>query len=220
MTNRLVAADANTVTVVNTTTETELVSLIVPAYGLATGQVVRLTVAGDFLNNSGGAATLLFKVKLGTSVALTTQALSIPASANGRKWRMIVDVLAETDALQRLSAQAFMSEALTQDFAWSEWSADGATAVGYGTDTEDGTSTVDVSVTATLGTAATTINIRRHMGFLEAVHGSVTLPDVSLQAATLSGTATVTSSLWVSRAILLTTGVSGTATVTTTLSVA
>ena len=64
MTNRLVAADTNTITVVNTTTETEIVSLIVPAYGLETGQVIRLTTAGDFLNNSGGAATVLVKVKL------------------------------------------------------------------------------------------------------------------------------------------------------------
>lgn len=214
MTNRLVAADTNTVTVVNTVTETELVSLIVPAYGLAEGQTVRLTVAGDFLNNSGGAATCLFKIKLGTSVVLTTPATSLANSANLRQWRLVVDILAETDALQRVSAGLWWSDDTADNFGAAE-----TYLVGYGTDTEDGTSTVDVSVTATLGTAATTINVRRHMGFLEALHGSITLPSVDLPSAPISGTATVTSSLWVSRAILLTGSVTGTATVTSTLTV-
>ena len=190
MTNRLLAADTNTITVVNTTTETEIVSLIVPAYGLAKGQVVRLTTAGDFLNNSGGAATVLFKVKLGSSVVLTTPATSLANSANLRQWRLVVDVLAETSALQRVSAVLHFSDDTAADFGPAE-----TYLVGYGTDTEDGTATVDVSVSVTLGTAATTINIRRHMGFLEAVHGSVTLPSVDLPSVTISGSATVTSSL-------------------------
>ena len=212
MTNRLVAADTNTITVVNTTTETEIVSLIVPAYGLETGQVIRLTTAGDFLNNSGGAATVLVKVKLGSSVVLTTPATSLANSANLRQWRLIVDILAESNALQRVSAVLHFSDDTAADFGPAE-----TYLVGYGTDTEDGTATVDVSVTATLGTAATTINIRRHMGILEAVHGSVTLPSVDLPSAPIVGTATVTSGLWVSRAVELTGTVTGTATVTSSL---
>ena len=190
MTNRAVGIYDITNTVVNTVAERELVALTVPAYGLAATNMVRFTVAGDFLNNSGSSDTVLFKVKLGTSVALTTPAVSLANSANRRQWRLVVDVLAEGDALQRLSAVLHFSDDTADNFGPAE-----TYLVGYGTDTEDGTATVDVSVTATLGTAAATLDIRSHMALLEAVHGSLTAPTVTVATVSITGTATVTSSL-------------------------
>jgi hypothetical protein len=167
MTARLTNIDLATVNVINTASETEIVSLVQPAYGMAAGRAVRLTVAGQLFNNSGGADTATFKVKLGTTTVLTSSAISITASASKRIWRLIADIGCETDDLQRVTAHLSLSEPTSDNFPLSDWSTDGATGVGYGTATEDGTGTVDVSVSVTLGSADADLWVVKRMGLLE-----------------------------------------------------
>jgi hypothetical protein len=164
MPNRRLALDAATTTVNTSTAETDLTVVSIPPNGLAADGVVRLTAVGDFLNNTGSADTITFKVKLGTSVALTTPTISLAASTTRRKWRLELDIIAETDTAQRLSAVLHISDAATDNFA-----ADGVSYTGYGTDTETGTAAVDVSVTATLGTSSALLEVRHHAAILEAI---------------------------------------------------
>lgn len=65
----------STVTVSNTTNETNLLSYTVPGNTLGTSKQIRIYVIGDLLNNSGGALNApRFKLKLGATTLLDTGA--------------------------------------------------------------------------------------------------------------------------------------------------
>ncbi len=75
--------------VVNTAAETSIASVVVPANALRTDRMVRLTLVGDYLNNSGVARTLIVRVKFGAttlyndvSAALGFGALRRPIAIN------------------------------------------------------------------------------------------------------------------------------------------
>lgn len=170
--SRRVAAKTSTTTVNTTAAETEIATLDIPAYGLeGTGYAVRATFWGDLLNNTGGGATVIFKVKLDDGTAatpLTTPAVSLSTSANRRQWRMVVDVLsvAASDS-QRVAGVLHISDASTDTF--SAGSTDGLTLVGYGTATETTSSIISVDVTATLGTSSANLEVTCKGGILEAL---------------------------------------------------
>ena len=162
MTARLTNIDASTFNVVNTVSETEIVSLVMPAYGFAAGRAARLTVGGQLLNNVGTAQTFTFKVKLGSTTVLTSPAISLATSANGRTWQLETIIASETDDIQKVSGLLVISAAgTTTMLAGSDY------AIGYGTAAEDGTGTVDVSVTVTLGSASANLTLTKRMGLLE-----------------------------------------------------
>lgn len=71
---------------------------------------------GDYLNNSGGASTLRVRVRPGSSV-LSTPFMSIGASANRRKWFLLVRIEFEALDSQRVGAKLWMSQATTDTFA-------------------------------------------------------------------------------------------------------
>lgn len=156
----------STTTIVNSAAEANLVTASIPAGALgAVGNKIRVEVAGDFLNNSGGADTIVFKFKYGTTTLLTTKAISLGASANRRKWRAEIELIAVTSATQRASGLLHISEDSIDTWATDESS--GVNVSGYGTASEATTSAKNVVVTAQLGTAHASLEVTSHMSTTE-----------------------------------------------------
>lgn len=77
--------------IVNSTVEATLASLAIPIT-VASGDVLRFAVMGDFLNNSGSTCTYTYKVKIGTTTVLTGFS-SQGTSANRKGLRAEVTIL-------------------------------------------------------------------------------------------------------------------------------
>jgi hypothetical protein len=82
---RSVADIRSTVNVVNTTTNTAIVTLAVPST-VVSGDIVRLRAVGDIFNNSSGSVTFTFQVKIGTTTLRSSNGVASTASANRRPW--------------------------------------------------------------------------------------------------------------------------------------
>lgn len=69
----------NTVTIGNTTTETNIFSTTIPGGSLSTGNVIRFAIRGDILQNSGASRTFTIKVTYGGTTLYngTSSALSV-----------------------------------------------------------------------------------------------------------------------------------------------
>lgn len=81
--------------VVNTTTETDLLNgeITIGAGVMGTDRMARLTILGDYLNNSGGTKTLTIKLKLGSTLLFDSGASpAISATANRMPLRIVVEI--------------------------------------------------------------------------------------------------------------------------------
>jgi hypothetical protein len=76
--------DLTTHDVVNTTSTTTTDSFTVPGGTLDVDRALRITVIGDYLNNTGSAQTLLAEILFGGSAAVSLVAGSVAASASRR----------------------------------------------------------------------------------------------------------------------------------------
>ena len=76
--------DVTETEVVNTTTETTVYSYSVPANTLGTNKLLRLTLIGDYLNNSGTDKTLTLKITYGAT-SLLNQAFTFIATSASRR---------------------------------------------------------------------------------------------------------------------------------------
>jgi hypothetical protein len=155
-----------TVTVVNVTAETDLVLYAVPANGLGTvGRCLRLRVGGDFLNNTGSPDVVTFRFKYGTTNLLVTTALSLAASANRRKWRADIDLVAETSSAQRASGVLYISDPVTD--SWAVHTASGLVVTGYGTAAETTATVKNLKLTSQFATASANLEITMRMYAVE-----------------------------------------------------
>lgn len=166
--SRVLARTLTDVSVANTVTETDLVSLTIPAAAVAAGDLVRLTVSGDALNNTGLGVDYTYRFKLGATTVLATAAVSVAAATNRRTWRLVVDIVFPTTASERVSA-AFQGSGSQTD-TWKS----GATtfpsgATGYGTASESAVTALTAKLTVQMGTAAANADSVAHHAVLELV---------------------------------------------------
>lgn len=165
---RVVAEAHADTTIVNTTTETDAVSLTLPAGVVAAGDIVRLTVWADQLNNSGGAVTYTYRLKIGATTALTTSAMSIGSNANRIKGVSIrCDILIESATAQRVRGE-LLGSARTTD-TWPIAASVVVAATGYGVAAEDTTSAKTIKLTVQMGTANSLADFVVHGATLEIV---------------------------------------------------
>lgn len=116
---RVINRTVSAVTVVNTTSDTNLYNFTVPGGTLGTTGTFELSASGTYLNNSGAASNLTMRLKFGATTVLVTPARSLVNSATRRKWK--VEVLIHANA-------ATNSQKFTGDFkisfsnteAWSQ----------------------------------------------------------------------------------------------------
>lgn len=151
---------------VNTTTETAAASLTLPAGAVAAGDLVRLTLFGDYLNNSGGSVNYTYKVKVGATTVMTSTTSTIPTTANRAKYKATVDIMIVSTTAQRVSALVNSTGAAATGF-------DVITAsrcmVGYGTSAEDTSSSKTIQFTVTLNTANALTDFVCHAATLEVI---------------------------------------------------
>lgn len=138
------------VTVVNTTTETNLLS-----YSLAspvTNNLYRVTAYGTILNNSGANVTYHFRGKIGATTVMSfpTGQFSFATGANRRKWRYQFDIFFESTTAQETSAALAISQVNAVSMPRIETN---GTYVGYSACTEDFATAKNVIISIEMGTA-------------------------------------------------------------------
>lgn len=82
--------------VVNTTTETDLLNgeITIAAGAMSTNKTAKVTLIGDYLNNSGGARTSIFRIKFGGTTIVAQDVLpAVGVHANRRPWRVEFDIV-------------------------------------------------------------------------------------------------------------------------------
>lgn len=84
-----------TVDVVNTAAETDLYRFTVPGNTLGTDKALRLSILGDYLNNSGASRLLTLAIKFGATTLATGSIVTVAASANRGVWSLYVVLYAK-----------------------------------------------------------------------------------------------------------------------------
>ncbi len=182
ITGELVGSVTGTYDLVNSTTESSLISgaassatsgFRIPANSLRLPGGVRLTLVGDYLNNSGGEDTCTIKIKFGGTVFYGDAVAAIAASANRYPIPIcvvLVNLNLTNSNLIQGTAPAWGGGAPTTGSV--------AGLIGPMTDARIVTSTVQaidttadqyLDVTATHGAANASLSIRRHAAFAEAL---------------------------------------------------
>lgn len=156
------------VTAVDTTTETTLATLAVPI-DVAAGDVLRFQASGDLLNNTGSNVTYAVKLKLGSTTILDTTARSVGTNSGRRYWNADASILLGATNAQRVLG-ALISYGTPGSNKWQDlsFSAGG----GYNAATEDLTSTKNLVLTITMGTASSSADMILHAAALTHVRRS------------------------------------------------
>lgn len=160
-TSPLIARAESTTTVVNTTSETDLLSIALPT-DLGVGDRVYLRMPFDMLNNSGAGVTYAIKVILGATTVLDTSATSFSTSGQRRRGRLEVAVAIEAiggSPAQRVWGGISSGAPSASSMPWT--STNTLVGDGTGTATEDLSSAKNLKVSVTMGTAALTADFRR-----------------------------------------------------------
>jgi hypothetical protein len=162
---------ASQIDVVNTVVETAIFTGSVPAGALGTDRMVRLTLYGDYLNNSAAGKTVTFRVKYGA----TTLWGDISPSLTGndplrRTWQIELALGAQgASNVQVLSGRAAMTSTGVGSVAGIGTLAGTPTfdQLFYGSAAEDSTAAKTLAVTVQHSAAVSTVSIRRQYAALE-----------------------------------------------------
>lgn len=154
---RRINSSQTLVTVVNTTAETDLARFTIPAGEPQAGDLYILEMWGDWINNSGSAVNFTVKSYFGASAQLNTGAVSSTANANRRPWECQVLILISSASVQQIKGVFFGTG--TAGGTWAVIA--GANMfIGNALGSEDTTAAVDCALTVTMGTAASTADMR------------------------------------------------------------
>lgn len=149
---RITASVEADTTVVNTVTETAVVTLATPT-GLAAGDHLILRAAGNLLNNTGATVNYTLRFKLGATTVFATAAITvITTSASRRRWACEIFVALESLAAQR--AGGFLTISSAAGTGWLGASNVAAVLVGQGVAAEDLVTSKNVVLTVEMGTAS------------------------------------------------------------------
>lgn len=154
---------------VNSAAETSVYSFSVTANTLATTRALRLTLFGDYLNNSGAGRTFTLRIKYGATTLYDDTTGSLTASAVRRAQQFVIHLgNTGTTNAQFLSWDWLLSNVA----ATTAGLGDLATAVfgnnqGGGSAAEDSTTTLTFNVTIQHSVADANLSWRRQCGTLE-----------------------------------------------------
>ena len=166
-----VARTASLLDVVNSVAETSLFSFSVPANALGTNRMLRLTLFGDYLNNSGATRTVTFKAKYGATTLFNDATLALAASASRRPFRFELQ-LANQGATNAQVLSGLISLGLAGGTTSGLGDLSALPALMnhiFGASVEDSTAAKTLDVTATHSAANASISIRRQYACLELV---------------------------------------------------
>ena len=154
---------ASQVSVVNTTTETDLFSYSLA--GSAAGDIIEITAFGTRLVNNATNAAATWRFKIGSTTVLQSASIAVgstSASTDLRKWQVKISILISSTSAQKVTGVVMDKRANTNNS--NSWIAltDGSNQivlVGYGTASEDLTSAKNLILTWQWAAAATTSDI-------------------------------------------------------------
>ena len=141
--------DHSTTFVENSTSETTLRTLSVPAGVVAAGDILRVVLGGFRLNASGGSVNYTYRFKIGATTAIAMAALSQSNNANNRKWAFLIDIFVGAT----VSAQKVVLHTINSGPTTSAGGYGGDSGAGYGSAAEDLSSAIDLTFTGQMGTA-------------------------------------------------------------------
>lgn len=155
--------------IVNTVTETTTYSFSVPANTLGTNKALRVTIQGDYLNNSGAVRTYRLRIKYGATTLLDDTAGNITASASRRPYTLefILSAVNSTSAQQMNGIHSLSNSTATTGEGGIGGVFDVASGVFSGTSAEDSTGALTLDVTIEHSLAAATISWRAHQRIIE-----------------------------------------------------
>jgi hypothetical protein len=135
--------------VTNTTTDTALATLTVPAGATTTGSLLVFEAGGTLANNSGGTVNHTFRVKLGATTALTSAVVAIGTNASDREWYLRAMVMFPTASTQKVTAFLPFSLPDAANFGGGS-----SAPVGYGTASETMAADTDIVLSLQPATAS------------------------------------------------------------------
>lgn len=156
----------------NTTTETAVYSFSVPGGSLSTNKMLRLSILGAFLNDSGGARSLTFRVKYGATTMFEDLTTTYAAQAQAREARIELQLAAQGATNdQVLSGELKLSatDAATTGRGGFNTSSGGFLLPFGGDAAEDSTANKTLAVTVQFGTASSSLTFLRSYAMLELV---------------------------------------------------
>lgn len=158
--------------IVNTAAETTLYTFTLPGNRLGTDKRMRLTLEGDYLNNSGLASQFTWRVKYGATTMIAILAgTAVPAGADRRAWKFVVE-LSNRDATNSQYATVAGGMSLAATPTTGVGSLDTTAAlhgVLAGTAAEDSTAAQALAVTVQHDAANANLSMRLRSAVLEAV---------------------------------------------------
>lgn len=152
-TTQILDRSISSLAVTNTTAETTVYTLSLPASLLATDRAIRVTLLGRIQNTSGGNVVYTAKLKYGTTV-VGTPTLTI-ATASDLASRMEGHLLANSSTTAQIAQISFQGEST---FSQKR-----------GTATEDSTVAKSVTITMTLDTASSSATFTKEAVLVELI---------------------------------------------------
>lgn len=155
--------------IVSDNTEQTIYTKSIGARDLGLGGILRLTIVGDYFNNSGGTRTLHVKVKFGSTTLYDDTTISIAAAAERYPVFWQIYLLNRGDAASQWLGGLLMIGNRPATTGIGELATDeiAANAPIGGTATEDTTSAKTFSVTVTHSASNASLSFRREVAILE-----------------------------------------------------
>lgn len=158
--------------ITNVATEQTIYSYSLPGNSLG---VLRLTMAGTYLNDSGAGRTLTIRIKYGSTTLYDDVSTTIGNTAGSRNWVWTIWLGNTTATNANFVASNFQWGAGTTTTGLGDFALPPGALVGYGsaltgTATEDSTGTLTFSATVQHSTNNSSLTITRQFGVLEALH--------------------------------------------------
>lgn len=150
--------------ITNTVTETTLYTKTVDHSDI-NGKVLRLTLAGTYLNNTGATSTPTLRIKFGSTTIVSPNTLAYATSASLRQWRIAFELTSRTTATQELTGIDWWTSASGAISSPSQ--AQSAMYEGTAAETTSGTGTKALTVTWQHDAASANLTITLKTAVLE-----------------------------------------------------
>jgi hypothetical protein len=161
--------DTSSQSVANTTTETTVYTYSVPANALGTDRMLRLTLLGQYLNNSGSNKTFTVRVKFGATTVYEGVAESLATGATERFHSLQFWLLARGATNAQYAYGHHLVGSLDTIGGANPDEGAGDRQTGHAAVAEDTTSAKTFSVTVQHGTAAATVTYQFDTAMLELI---------------------------------------------------
>ncbi len=155
--------------VVSSTTETSIYTFTVPGGTLGSTRALRLTLGGDFLNNTGTSKIPVLRVKYGGTTLFDDSLVLVSTAADRRGWNLVAVLTAYASAsVQEVTGYLNMSAAVAPSSGFGHPSSSTSVHGAFGgASAEDSTGNLDLVVTIQLETNSASYSWRLRQAMLE-----------------------------------------------------